>query len=148
MSDNEKLMQQAERFANARRILLIINALAYFAWIGGQALQLLPGFTARQTALTQFIAGPIWLVSLLTILIMSFRLYRRRELRGLVDDERTVGVGNQALKSGYWVLLIGVALVYALRFCGVQLESAVFLPILLSLGVAVPGLSYAALYRS
>lgn len=148
MSENEKLLRQAEGFAGTRRMLLIINALSYFVWIGAQALQFFPGFTPHQVAMIQFIAGPIWLVSLLSILVLSLRLYGRHDLRGLVDDERTVKTSSQAFQIGYWVLLIGIAVVYALRFCGVQLESAVFLPILLSLGVAVPGLTYAALYRS
>jgi len=148
MSDNEKLLRQAERYAGMRRALLFINALSYFVWIGAQALQFLPGFTPHQSALIQFVAGPIWLVSLLCILVMGVSLYMRRDLRGLVDDERTIKIGNQAFQAGYWVLLIGIALVYALLFCGIQIEGGIFLPILLSLGVAVPGLTYAALYRS
>ena len=148
MSDNEKLLRQAERYAGMRRALLFINALSYFVWIGAQALQFLPGFTPHQSALIQFVAGPIWLVSLLCILVMGVRLYMRRDLHGLIDDERTIKIGNQAFQAGYWVLLIGIALVYALLFCGIQIEGGIFLPILLSLGVAVPGLTYAALYRS
>ena len=60
MTDNEKILRQAESFAGWRRLLLITNALAYVAWIGAQPLYFVDGLSVgnRQVVLIQSIAGP------------------------------------------------------------------------------------------
>lgn len=150
MIDNEQRLKAAERFAAFRRILLVINAVAYAVWIGAQSLYFIGGVqvTNHQIAIMQMIAGPIWFVSLLAICFLIFRLARSRDLRALVDDERTKALGLRAFQAGYFVLLAAVVVFYALSLTGHRPNLSAVFPIMLSLGVAVPPLTYAFLYRS
>lgn len=151
--NNEKKLRHAEAFANFRRLLLTVNALAYMLWVGPQAGYFFGWFASIDSANQviapiAMIAGPIWLISLLLILAMIFYLYRRRDLAGLIDDERTKNLTKRAFQAGYFTLLIIIALSYALCFFGKMPNILALLPILLSIGVAVPSLTYALLYRS
>ena len=150
MNANEKLLKQAEGFGALRRLLMLINALSYMVWIGAQAIVFFPEMhvSMQQTALIQMVAGPIWLISLIAIFATIFYLVRRSDLRRLVDDERTQNLNLRAFQAGYLVLLLAIAGAYALCFIGKTPNPGALLPILLSLGVAVPSLTYAALYRS
>jgi uncharacterized membrane protein len=149
MSDNETRLKQAERFATIRRVLLVINALAYIVWIGAQSLYFIEGINAANQLIAriQMVAGPVWLISLLALFFMIFRLFWRRDLRAMVDDERTQTTTHHAFLAGYIVLLVSVVIFYTLSLTGHRPNLSAVLPIMLSLGVAVPSLTYAALYR-
>ena len=147
MNENEKRIRQAERLAGVRRLLLVVNAVAYFGWIGAQALDFIPRITVTnaQVADIQFVLGPLWLVSLIGLILT---LFWRRDVRALIDDERTAKLTLRAFQAGYGALLLAVTVLSILPILGYRLNILGVLPILLSLGVAVPPLTYAALYRS
>ena len=147
MNENEKRLRRAETVANVRRLLLAVNAVAYFGWIGAQALYFIPQIkvTNAQVALAQMILGPLWLASLIGLVLI---LMWRRDVRALIDDERTAKLTLRAFQAGYGALLLAVTVLSILPYLGYRLNILGVLPILLSLGVAVPPLTYAALYRS
>ena len=148
MSDAEKLLKQAEALAGLRRGLMIVNALSYIAWIGATGLQHVDTGLAPQTlGLVGTAAWPVWLVSLLGILWTMMHLARRRDIAGLVDDERTANLTSRAFQAGYWALLLAVSGLYAASYF-IAVDIKVAAPFLLALGVAAPSLTYAFLYRS
>jgi len=148
MTDTDKLLKQAEGIAGLRRGLMVVNALSYVAWIGSTGLQHAgTGLPPQSLALAGMIAWPAWLVSLLGILWTMKHLASRRDIAGLVDDERTAGLTKRAFQAGYWALLLAVTGLYAASyFVPIDIKTAA--PFLLALGVAAPSLTYAFLYRS
>lgn len=149
MTENEKLLQQAEGQANLRRLLLVINAASYVVWIGSRSLTALGSSSLDPGLLStvQMAAWPVWLVSLVGLLWAMARLRKRRDIAGLVDDERTTGLSARSFQVGYWVLLVGAAAVYTASFF-ITVDVKLVAPALVALGVAAPSLTYAALYRS
>lgn len=148
MTDNEILLRQAEAHAVARRLLMIVNALSYIAWIGAFGLsQSGHGFDGHLLGLVQALSFPVWLVSLLAIFWTIRRLRQRRDIAGLIDDERTVRVSGRSFQVGYWGLLLAITGLFAASFF-IPLDVRLVAPFLLALGVAAPSLTYAWLYRS
>ena len=147
MTENETLLRQAEALAVGRRLSMVVNAVSYFIWIGAQSLYFIPQIkmTGAQIAAIQMVFGPLWLVSLAGVVLT---IVWRRDVRALVDDERTAKLSLRAFQAGYGALLVAIAVLCSLPLLGYQLNILGVLPILLSLGVAVPPLTYAALYRS
>ena len=148
MTDNEALLKKAEGVAGFRRVLLIINALAYFAWIGATGLERghvdIDGGILK---LTQVVAGAVWLISLVALFVAMAKLRQRKDIAGLVDDERTQGLTARCFQMGYWALLLGVTGVYTASYL-MEVDVKLIAPFLLALGVAVPPLTFAFLYRS
>lgn len=145
MSDNERLIQQAEQAGGLRRLFLIGQAVGYIGWIGSQGLSAL-GLDPHILTIVQNLCWPLWLVSLLATFWLMRRTAKNQQLAALLDDERTSGLTKTVFQTSYWVLLIAVALVYAATFV-TEVDIRAIAPILLSLGVAVPSLTYACLYR-
>ena len=145
MSDNELLIQQAEQAGGLRRLFLIGQAVGYIGWIGSQGLSAL-GLDPHILTIVQNLCWPLWLVSLLATFWLMRRTAKNQQLAALLDDERTSGLTKTVFQTSYWVLLIAVALVYAATFV-TEVDIRAIAPILLSLGVAVPSLTYACLYR-
>ena len=147
MGDADKLLKQAQSHVALRRVLLVVNGLSYVMWIGSRGLGFAGGVDPGLLSAIGMIAWPVWLVSLLAIFWTMARLRKRHDIAGLVDDERTVGLTGTAFKAGYWVLLIGVAAVFAASYV-LPIDVRAVMPVLLALGVAAPSLTYAALFRS
>ncbi|MGZ3298356.1 MAG: hypothetical protein ACXU8U_05890 [Asticcacaulis sp.] len=147
--DNDRLMKQAEGYIALRRVLLIVNALGYIAWIGSEGLGHLGNLSVdpHTLSLVKLVAQPIWVLSLLGIFGVMARLRKRRDIAGLVDDERTRALSGWSFKAGYWVLLISIAGVYAANFF-MTIDVRLVAPLLLALGVATPSLTYAVTYRN
>ncbi len=148
MTDNEGLMQQAESHGVLRRVLLIVNAGAYIAGMICTSLTRLEGLRGhlRMFVMGEFICWPVWFLSLLAILWTMQRLRQRPDIGVLVDDERTSGLTARSFQAGYWALLLGVAGLYAASFL-MPVDVRLIAPLLVALGVAAPGLTYAFLYR-
>jgi hypothetical protein len=149
MSHTDALMQQAARHAALRRVLLVVNGGAYLAALASQGLLALKAAPASPALLhaVLWVAWPLWAASLLALFWTMARLRRRLDIAGLVDDERTSALSAQAFKAGYWALLLALAGLYAASFLtGIDFRAAA--PLLLGLGVAVPPLTYALLYRA
>ncbi len=146
MGNTDRLMREAAGQALLRRTLLVVNAASYVAWIGSIWLMHVGTIDPGALSLVQTIAWPVWLISLFGILAGMVYMRRRRDIAGLVDDERTVGLAATAFKTGYWVLLVAVAGVYAGSFF-TTIDVRLVAPVLLALGVATPSVTYAALYR-
>ena len=145
MSDNERLIQQAERVGGLRRLFLIGQAVGYIGWIGSQGFSAL-GLDPHILIIVQNLCWPLWLVSLLATFWLMWRTAKNQQLAALLDDERTSGLTKTVFQTSYWVLLVAVALVYTATFV-IEVDIRAVAPILLSLGVAVPSLTYACLYR-
>ena len=143
MSDNEKLLRQAEGLAGFRRLAMIVNAVSYAAWLAGIAMSGARGLWLAMQA-SGFI---VWLVSLMAVLWTIRRAWRRRDLGALIDDERTAMLTTRAFQVGYWVLLAPLALLYMASYF-VSLDLRSLLLALMALGVAAPSLTYALLYRN
>ncbi len=148
MSENDRLIQQAEWAGGLRRLFLTGQAVAYIGWIGSQGAAHIPALNIDPIVLNliQTVCWPIWLVSLLATFWLMRRTAKNRQVSALLDDERTVGLTKTVFQASYWVLLVAVALVYAATFIS-EVDIRAIAPILLSLGVAVPSLTYACLYR-
>lgn len=149
MTENDMLMKQAESHSALRRLFLAIQAVAYIGWIGSRALAFTGTNLVDPATLTlvQTVCWPVWLVGLLATFWLMRKTARNRQLAALVDDERTVRLAGTVFQVAFWVLLVAVALVYAATYV-TTVDARAVMPILLSLGVAVPSLAYAALYRS
>ena len=146
MSDNDKLLRQAEGLAGFRRLAMIVNAVSYAAWLAGIAMA--GAAENRGLWLTMQASGFIvWLVSLMAVLWTIRRARRRRDLGALIDDERTAMLTTRAFQVGYWVLLAPLALLYMASYF-VSLDLRSLLLALMALGVAAPSLTYALLYRN
>lgn len=145
MSDNERLIQQAERAGGLRRLFLIGQTIGYIGWIGSHGLAAL-GLDPHILTIVQNLCWPLWLVSLLATFWLMWRTAKNQQLAALLDDERTSGLTKTVFQTSYWVLLVAVALVYTATFV-IEVDIRAVAPILLSLGVAVPSLTYACLYR-
>ncbi len=148
MTDNDRLIQQAERVGGLRRLFLIGQAVGYIGWIGSRSFQFINGLAIDPFILTivQNLCWPLWLFSLLATLWLMHRTAKNRQLGPLLDDERTAGLIKTVFQTSYWVLLIAVALVYAATFV-TEVDIRAVAPILVSLGVAVPSLTYVCCYR-
>ncbi|WKL56461.1 hypothetical protein Q1W73_12265 [Asticcacaulis sp. ZE23SCel15] len=148
MTDNDRLIQQAERLGHLRRLFLIGQAVGYIGWIGSSGLEYVraPLIDPFILKFVQNMCWPLWLVSLLATLLLMRRTAIDRQLGALLDDERTSGLIKSVFQTSYWVLLIAVALVYAATFVA-EVDIRAIAPVLLSIGVAVPSLTYACLYR-
>jgi hypothetical protein len=148
MTDNDRLVQQAEQMGGLRRLFLIGQGVGYAGWIGSRSLQFINGLAIDPLFLTlvQNLCWPLWLFSLLATLWVMRRTAKNHQLGALLDDERTAGLIKTVLQTSYWVLLIAVALVYAATFI-TDVDIRLVAPILVSLGVAVPSLTYACCYR-
>ena len=149
MTDNEVLLKQAEGVAVRRRVLLVINAATYAAWVGVFAVSVsgihyVFPFWAVAAAVA---CAVVWVLSMIAILSGIRSLKRNRALAGLVDDERTCAVTARSHQAGFWVLLAAIAILYAVAGF-VPLNIRLVLPALIALGVAVPNLTYAWLYRN
>jgi hypothetical protein len=149
MSGNQLLLHQVESCIQRRRMLMVITALAYFIWIGADALTHIPALADQQhfVTLTKIMAGAVWVIGLVMSLRLSYRIYRDKSLRGMANDERTQALGKSGLQAGYWVLLILVAGCYAASYL-YTIDARVVLPLLLAIGVAVPPLTYALLEQA
>lgn len=145
MSDNERLIQQAEQAGGLRRLFLIGQAVGYIGWIGSQGLSAL-GLDPHILTIVQNLCWPLWLFCLFATIWLMRRTAKNQQLAALLDDERTSGLTKTVFQTSYWVLLIAVALVYAATFV-TEVDIRAIAPILLSLGVAIPSLTYACLYR-
>ena len=145
MSDNDRLIRQAEQVGGLRRLFLIGQAVGYIGWIGSRGLTAL-GLDPHILTIVQNLCWPLWLVSLLATFWLMRRTAKNHQLAALLDDERTSGLTKTVFQTSYWVLLIAIALVYAATFVS-EVDIRAVAPILLSLGVAVPSLTYASLYR-
>ena len=138
--DNERLMRRAETHVALRKGLMIVNALAYIGWIGSRGLAHAEAFgiSAPVWEIVRNLSMPVWAISLLLILAQVSALKRNRDIATLVDDERSAAKTNLAFKSGYVVLLIAVACLYAATFVVPDLDMQTFLPLLLAAGVTAP----------
>ncbi len=148
MSDTQNLMKKAEGYVQWRRALLVINALAYIGWIGATGLTYLPAVAIDPGMLNLIsaVCWPVWLLSLLGIFAQVAYARKHRDISALADDERTVGYTKTAFQTGYWLLLTGLALVYAASYF-TPLDVKAVIPFMLALGVAAPSLTYAVLDR-
>ena len=149
MTDNELLLRQAEGVTTWRRLLLVVNALTYAAWIGVFGVSISGAHIALPpwALIAAVVCAVVWMLSMIGIFLGIRALKRNRALAGLVDDERTVGLRGRAVQAGYWVVLIAIAILYGLAGF-VPLDIKLVLPALIALGVAVPNLTYAWLYRN
>ena len=148
MDDNEQLLKRAEGLAGLRRVVLIVNAVAYFTWIGATGLE--HGHIDVDPValkLAQLGGAAIWLVSLVIVFWIMMRLGKNRAMGRLIDDERTQGLTARCYQMGYWALLLGVTGIYTASFL-TKVDVNLVAPLLLATGVAVPPLTFAFLYRS
>ncbi len=148
MIDNEKRVREAEGFAGLRRLLLIVNAVAYVAAIAVMGLSHagVHGFESGQWKETELAAWAVWGLSLLGIFWTIRRATKRPDIGALVNDERTAGMASKAFQAGYWALLLSVAGVFMATYF-TPFDIKLVLPFMLALGVAAPPLTFALLYR-
>jgi hypothetical protein len=137
--DSERLARQAEGHVALRKGLMIVNALAYIGWIGSQGLAHADAVGGAPVwELVRNVSVPVWMISLVLILVQAAVLKRNHDVAALVDDERSAGKTALAFKGGYWVLLVAVAGLYAATFLLPDLDMRTFMPLLLAAGVAAP----------
>lgn len=148
MSDTQLLMKKAEGYVQWRRSLLVVNALAYIGWIGSTGMGYLHTVAIEPSVLNlvAMICWPIWLLSLLGIFAQMRYGRKHGEISRLADDERTVSYTKTAFQTGYWLLLVALAGVYAASYF-IELDIKAVIPFMLALGVAAPSLTYALMDR-
>jgi uncharacterized membrane protein len=87
-----------------------------------------------------------WGAGLLTLLVTGGLTRRDQRVREILEDELTKAHRRNALMSGFWVMLIAVAVIYAVSlFTPIAFNQVA--PILLVAAVAVPALRFALLER-
>lgn len=143
-------VEPVERYARRRWLVVVFFALAFSAYALSWIIQLTQsGPTHRSRVIG---AGLVWLVWGLVVLAATFgsggRRWTARERR-VLNDELTVANRVTAIRSGYWVLVVGLALACASIAVGVESTSGDLLrlaaPILLTCGIAIPALVFSTL---
>ncbi|ESQ93148.1 hypothetical protein [Asticcacaulis benevestitus] len=148
MSENEKLLRQAEGLAGFRRIMLVVIALSYVGWIVTFSLGVTGIGNLPHTLLITISLAilPVWAVSMIAFLWGMVRMTRDKKLGALIDDERTRGINHQAIQAGYWGMIVAAGICFWLSFF-LDIDIRLVLAGLVGMGVAVPSLTYACLYR-
>lgn len=149
MSESDALLRKADKMVGNRRLMLMLNAVTYAAWMTGLAVnagtsvgQEVPFWGYLQTA------GMVgWVLSLIGVGWTMLDAYLHREITVLVDDERTKHVTAWAFGAGYLLLLFPLAGIYtASYFMPVNIRFVI--PIMLAVGVVGPNVTYALLFRN
>ncbi len=149
MTESERLLRKAEHMARSRRLMLMVNAITYTAWMTGLAVN--TGTSAGQiTPLWGYLqtAGMVgWILSLFGAGWTMLEARRHRDITVLIDDERTKHVTAQAFIVGYLLLLFPLAGIYTASYF-MPVDIRFVIPIMLAIGVVGPNVTYALFFRN
>lgn len=149
MSNSEELLRKAHALYTTRRVMLLLNAAAYVAWMLGLAMNTGTAEGARNPVwgLLQTVGPVLWGISIAGVLWTVSQTWRRRDLTVLIDDERTRTQTARAFQIGYFVLLFPPAIIYTASYY-THIDVRLVMPLLMAAGVATPSLAYALFFRS
>jgi hypothetical protein len=144
--DEDKIAAQAERIQQRRTRILWFSGLMFAVWMGAAVTKnVVPG-ALRAVEIVRIVALLGWGAALLTLLVTGGRFARSGPLHDILEDELTLAHRRNALMTGFWCLLSGVAAIYAVSLFTPIPYNAVA-PALLILAVATPALRFALLER-
>lgn len=100
----------------------------------------------RPVEYLQFFASTFWLLMLLVFILFGGGLWRSKSIRAMLNDEGTEENRRRAMGSGFWAMMTGAAVCYALTFYEpVQTREAVH--VIITIGVGATLLRFGALER-
>lgn len=100
----------------------------------------------RPVEYVQFFASTFWLLMLLAFILFGGGLWRSKSVRAMLNDEGTEENRRRAMASGFWAMMTGAAVCYALTFYEpVQTREAVH--VIITIGVGATLLRFGALER-
>jgi len=100
----------------------------------------------RTVDYVQFFASTFWLLMLLAFILFGGGLWRSKSVRAMLNDEGTEENRRRAMASGFWAMMTGAAVCYALTFYEpVQTREAVH--VIITIGVGATLLRFGALER-
>ncbi|HEY1124648.1 MAG TPA: hypothetical protein VGE65_03370 [Sphingobium sp.] len=100
----------------------------------------------RPVEYVQFFASTFWLLMLLVFILFGGGLWRSKSIRAMLHDEGTEENRRRAMASGFWAMMTGAAVCYALTFYEpVQTREAVH--VIITIGVGVTLLRFGVLER-
>ena len=100
----------------------------------------------RPVEYVQFFASTFWLFMLLVFILFGGGLWRSKSIRAMLNDEGTEENRRRSMASGFWAMMVGAAICYALTFYEpVQTREAVH--VIITIGVGATLLRFGALER-
>ena len=100
----------------------------------------------RPVDYVQFVASTVWLLMLLVFILFGGGLWRSKSVRAMLNDENTEENRRRAVASGFWAMMAGAALCYAITFYEpVKAREAIH--VIITIGVGATLLRFGALER-
>lgn len=94
----------------------------------------------------QYFASTFWLMMLFVFILFGAGLWRSKPVRAMLNDEGTEENRRRAMASGFWSMMLGAAVCYALTFYEpVRTREAVH--VIITIGVGATLLRFGALER-
>ncbi len=137
MDEVERLTRRRARIATAMGILFITT----------QGARIAESHLTRPVDYVQFTAWLLWTVMLLAFLFFGGAFWRSAAMRKMLNDEGTEANRREALVFGFWMLLIGAALCYAMSFFDPGFTVREAIHIIITFGVGITLLRFGALER-
>ena len=138
-----------DKLSRRRRIVLATCGLAFLALQAPFFTRLDAPFEVWRTVDFVYAAGfVVWAAMLIFVLATGAFLFSGRtpETRAALNDELTAANRRFAYRAGYWMLMGGIVVIYALsRFTDWTLEEA--LRLLCAFGGAMPAVAFAGKER-
>lgn len=144
----DALGDRVDRLTRRRaRIATVMGAL----FVSTQGFRIVDRADAQATALRavdymQFFATTFWLAMLLVFILFGGGLWRSKSVRVMLNDEGTEENRRRAIESGFWAMIVGAAVCYAVTFAGpVSTREAVH--VITTIGVGATLMRFGALER-
>jgi signal transduction histidine kinase len=100
----------------------------------------------RPVDYVQFFASTFWLLMLLVFILFGGGLWRSKSVRSMFNDEGTEENRRRSMVAGFWAMMAGSALCYAITFYEpVQAREAIH--VIITIGVGATLLRFGALER-
>jgi hypothetical protein len=146
--DDDTTAARAERIQRRRTRVLQASGLLFALSMGAavtRGVNIVPG-ALRGVDIVAILGMLAWGGVLLFMLATGGMVRKQGPLRDMLEDELTQAHRRNALMTGFWCLLIGVAAIYAVSLFTPIPYNAVA-PALLIVAVAAPSLRFALLER-
>jgi ABC-type amino acid transport system permease subunit len=100
----------------------------------------------RPVDYVQFFASTFWLFMLLVFILFGGGLWRSKSVRSMLNDEGTEENRRRSMVAGFWAMMAGAALCYAITFYEpVRAREAIH--VIVTIGVGATLLRFGALER-
>lgn len=139
---------QVDRITRRRARIATVMGVLFISTQGFRVAndQMTESTLVRPVDYVQFFASTFWLLMLLAFILFGAGLWRSKSVRAMLNDEGTEDNRRRAMASGFWAMMTGAAVCYALTFYEpVQTREAVH--VIITIGVGATLLRFGGLER-